>query len=500
MKKFLLFLFVIVLFTVLGLGIFLAAFDADRYRPQVVSQLERFLGRPVALERISLGWRNGVALQLRSLAVYEGREAAGEPLLQMESAGALVRLAPLLRKEVEISSIVLSGPRIHLARDVQGQINLAGLAAAVSPAASRQVGGEAPPGAARQTAPVAAGPVSLKIASLRIENGVLHWTDATTRPPTELWIKRLDVIVDHIVPGEPMDIEASGAFAGESPNAHLSGRLMLPDASHPGSLERVRLMVEGVPLETVMPPVPAGEPRLRGALTVALQGSASTLDPAALIRAASGSGQVKWDNPVVANLNVLRVIFEKLSMIPGLVQRLEARLPETYQAKLAVKDTVLEPVDLSVNLEGGLLRFHDVNVRTDTFGVSGSGTIGLDGAVNVTSILRIEPAFSSALIRSVNELQALTNAQGEMEIPVAFQGQAPRITPLPDLQYVASKVLVTKAVDLIGEWLKKRAPAEGEPGAADNTSPPSGNLLGQFLRRALGPDDSTEAPPASSQP
>ena len=500
MKKALLFVVATVFLVILGLGIFIATFDADRYRPQLVSQLERSLGRPVKLDRVSLGWRNGIALQLSGLTIAEGERASREPLLQMESAGALVRLGPLLHKEVQVSSVVLRKPRIHLVRDAQGNVNLTGLAAAASPSAAHSDVSGGRVGASSQTASAGEGHILFQVASLRIEEGALHWTDAMTHPPTDLWVKRLNVTVDHIAPGEPMDVEASGALAGETPNIHLSGRLTVPREPQPGSLERMRLTIENLPLETIMPPASPGEPQLHGKLSMTLEGSAPTLELATLTRAISANGRVQWAEPVVTNLNVLRLVFEKFSMIPGLVQTLEARLPETYQAKLAARDTVLEPINLSATLEGGLLKFHDVSVRTDTFGISGSGTISLDGMVDVPSVLRIEPAFSAALIRSVKELQALTNAREEMEIPVLFQGHAPRIVPVPDLRYVASKVIVTKAADLIGEFLNKHAPSDGEQTGADQNGSPSGGILGQFLQRALGSDSSPDGSPPSSQP
>jgi hypothetical protein len=146
----------------------------------------------------------------------------------------------------------------------------------------------------------------------------------------------------------------------------------------------------------------------------------------------------------------------------GLTQTLQARLPQDYQAKFAAKDTLLSPIDLSVRVDSGLLRFDELELSTDTFHIAGSGSVGLDGAVQIRSVLRIEPELSSAIIRSVNELQALSNADGEMAIPLMIQGQASRLTLLPDLNYIASKVAVTKAIDLIGDLLRKKIAPEPE--------------------------------------
>lgn len=479
---------------VLAVGVSLMTFDADRFRPLVVGHLERALGEPVRLDHLGLGWRQGIALRLDGFAIGDGAAAGREPLLHVDSASAFVHPLALLRKEVRVSSMVLESPRIHVSRDAQGRSNVLGIAVAAGPAA-----------ASGDTVAVGEAAVSFNIQSLRIEDGALHWTDAMARPPTELWLKQLDVTATNIAPGQPMDVDVSGALAGETPNLRLSGRLTLPRpqggaGSAPalvaggtgrpglaaeGSLERMQLTIERLPLEDVLPAVPPGEPQLRGQLTVTVQGSAATLDPARWTQGLSGSGRVKVHEPVVANLNVLRAVFEKFAMIPGLVETLQARLPADYQVRLAARDTVLGPIDLSMTLDAGAMRFDDLAVQTDTFGMSGTGRVGLDGTIDLQATLRIEPAFSAALIRSVNELQALTNAKGEMEIPLIIRGQAPRVAVLPDVQYVASKVLVTKAVDLLGGLLRTQQQAPSGEAATDQADGPEGELLGQVLQRVL---------------
>ncbi len=474
MKRLLVVLGLLIVLAILGFGVFLATFDADRYRPLLVSKLQAALERPVRLQRLSLRWRGGVAVTLRGLAIEQDARAGGEPLVQMESATAIVRVLPLLSKEVRIVSVILTRPRVHVSRDAEGRVNLLGLAALAGPSAA-----SGRTQAAGETA------VSFNVGSVRIGEGTLHWTDAMTTPPTDLWLKALDVTVTHRAPGEPMDVSLRGAFAGERQNLKLSGRVTPPGAGQAGSIERMTLTMERVPLELLLPPAPASSPQLRGVLTVKLQGSASTLDGTQLARSISGDGEVQLAEPVIANLNLLRAVFEKFSMIPGLVEKLEAGLPPEDQAKLAARDTTFAPITLSVRCESGTLRFDDLRLRTDAFGLSGSGTVGVDGAINIRARLRIEPSLSAALVKSVKELQALTDAEGAMEIPVAIQGLATQVAVVPDLRYVASKVLVTKAVDLLGELMQRRQPAaEGAP-PAGQPEPTNGDLLGQLLKRAL---------------
>lgn len=465
MRRFLLVIGLIVGLVIFGLVVFLVTFDADRYRPQVVSRLEKALGRPVKLSRLSLGWHGGIAIQLQGLAIYDHAASESEPLIQVESASAVVRLAPLLRKELQVASVVLTQPQITATRDAQGRINLLGLAAAASPI-----------GASGRTTTVGRQAVSVNIDSLSMTQGILHWSDALTRPPMDVWIRRLDVIIKPLIPGRPMDINVKGALQGEIPNLQLSGQLTLPTSTEPGSVARLRFSLDDVSLEQILPPVPPTQPQARGVVTMRLQGDVGTLEQTQLLRSVSGHGTLAVKHPVIVNLNLLRAVFERLSMLPGLLETLEARLPPAYREKFQASDTILAPFNSSVEMEQGVVRFNELQVRTETFGLVGTGRFGPNGMLDVRSTLRIDAPLSAALIRSVEELHALTNSAGELELPLTIHGQLPRLAILPDLQYVASKLLATKAQDLLGSFLnraleKKRTPSDGATDTVPSATP-----------------------------
>ena len=220
------------------------------------------------------------------------------------------------------------------------------------------------------------------------------------------------------------------------------------------------------------------------------------------------TGTLQLQDGRIINLNILRELFTKLSMIPGLVERLQSRLPEDYRAKLDSRDTPLRAIELPIDLGSGAFRLQHVDVGTDTFSFSGTGTIQLRGATAFQGVARIDKTFSAAIIQSVSELQQLTNAAGELEIPLAIQGQGARIAVMPDLNYIASKVLVNKVADVLDRLLDRGENAEAQPpatssqdGAAPASTPqpdPLEQLLHRAIQRHLQPQES--APQSSPQP
>ena len=527
-----------------GVAICLATFNADRYRPLVVKQLESALGRPVQLAHLSLGWRGGIALELKQLAI-SSKAATTEPAVQVETLSAVVRLLPLLRKEVQVSSITLIRPRVQVRRDAQGNVDLLGLA-------------------------VVAGPASLNIASLKVEEGSLHWTDAMASPPVDLWVTSLDATLKNVSLTRPIEFQLRLAAFSDGQNLHLRGRLQMPTKDRAGLLEGVRLEtdfnrlnvaqltqalpavkeaglrelagnlvvsidragldpqglgqlaarvrlsggrlvlarlgspIEGVTVEALaqrgrvdlrrgaatfaggtiaatgtmeqlktqpraslhvtidklaldalLPTPGPDEPQLRGRLSASFHGTGQGLAIPQLTQTLSGEGHLAISDGVIANLNVLREVFRRLSIFPGLVETLQARLPESSQAKLAARDTVLQPIEVSVIARNGALAFDHLRVATDSFELNGAGRVGFDGTFMCQSMLQIDPALSAAIIKSVKELQPLTDTGGRLQLPVVIQGSLPRVAVLPDVQAVASRLVATKAEELFGTLLEK---------------------------------------------
>lgn len=355
MKKFFIILGILLGLMVLGFAIFFATFDLDRYRGTVVERLSAALGKPVQIERISLGWSGGLAFQAQGVSVY--------PELSAKRMNLWVPLKPLIQSVLkgrwEPSELVAS--------------------------------------------------FRLKVEEIRL--------NAFKSP-----IDSIQVTVGNLV-------------LGRRPEATFS------------------FTVENLPLEAILPDSDASEPHLEGKLSASFQGAASGSTPEEMKRTLTGQGKLQLSEARIVHLNLLRAAFQPIAILPGLMEILQSRLPPNYQEKLAAEDTVLEPVDLGFKVENGALSFDDFRLATDSLELVGAGRLGLDGKLSCRVTLRMETALSAAFIRSVEELRALTNAEGQLELPATVEGTLPRVMVLPDLQYVATHLATSVAEGLIGGLL-----------------------------------------------
>ena len=607
---------------IVGVTVFLATFDVDRYRPLLVTQLESALGKPVHLERLSLGWRGGIAVELQGLAVYPDASKQGEPAAAIERVIAVVRLLPLLRREVRVASVVVQRPTIRVRREPSGAVNVVGLAVVGAPAA-----------ASGKSANIGGSPVALDISALCIEDGTIHVTDAMANPPLAIQLRNVDVVLKNTPPmGGVFYVDIRVAAFSKTQNLTLKGRLRLPARDHPGELEDVKAETDlgrldlqelaqafpaakalgpqaglvpppapspkggsatadrptgpaagggmagrvivtvdravldpkvltrlaarvqvsqgrvvttqlGSPIEEVTVDIVAAkdridlkqasariagggltvvgtiesldttpassfkvrlerwaldslfarvgpdEPQLRGRLDADFEGRAQGLAWPQISRTLTGQGRVNVQEARIERLNILREVFQRLSILPGLMQSLQAKLPASYQAKLTARDTVLEPIDLAVTARDGALAFARLQLATDSFQLEGAGRLGLDGVLSCPSLLHVDPELSAAIIRSVAELAPLADAQGRLELPVVIQGTLPRVVVLPDVQYVASRVVATKAQELLGGLLERAlerrdgSPANAPP-SSESPAPPSSTR--QLLEQLIG--------------
>lgn len=248
MKKLVLVLLAVVLVAAAALGIFIATFDANRYRSLVVEKASQALGAPVELGRLSLTWKNGVAVRVQNFAVYTDETKKTKSLL-LPDASLVVRLMPLLKKEVRIVSVSLTDPAVRLVKGADGSIKLPGanIPSASSPSA---------PGASKDAG---ASSMLLSVGSFAMKNGRVDFTDESPANPFFVSVRQIDVKVKNFSLTKPFAFDASAAAFSAKQNLHVEGLVRLPSGPQKGYAEKVsfRTGLADWDLEALSKAVPA---------------------------------------------------------------------------------------------------------------------------------------------------------------------------------------------------------------------------------------------------
>jgi hypothetical protein len=274
-----------------------------------------------------------------------------------------------------------------------------------------------------------------------------------------------------------------------------------------------------ISLERAIPEIPGNAVRLTGILGGTFAAKTRGLKMPDIANAANGQGKVTVRGPVIKNMNVLKEVFDRMSMIPGLVERLMKNLSPEYQKQLTETDTPLQDIAQDIVIQNGTVVLRNVSAATKNFAVTGIAQVTADGFLTAQMMLTIDPQLSEAFMRRVAELQYLADKNGSIQIPLKIQGPLGKPTIMPDLQYVASKLAVNKAAELIGGLFEKKqnknqvpqssstgqgnAPVQQE--APTTSTPqkktsPEAEILNTVLGSLFGSDSSQQKSSAADNP
>lgn len=226
-KKIIIFLSVLIVLIAGGIAVFIATFDIDRYRPLLFEQLEKALGSPVRLDKISLAWRNGIAVELAGFKIYKDARSMDKPVAALDRASAKLHVGPLLQKKIDVSTLTLVHPQLRIIREADGVVRVNGISAAAA-------GSRAKPSAKSAAAPDLL--KDLNIGVIKIESGELGFFDQMARPPARFDIHDLDVLVKNVSLSKPIDFQVKAGVFSRAQNVQAKGRLRVPSLSGPYEL------------------------------------------------------------------------------------------------------------------------------------------------------------------------------------------------------------------------------------------------------------------------
>lgn len=167
------------------------------------------------------------------------------------------------------------------------------------------------------------------------------------------------------------------------------------------------------------------------------------------LRTLTAKGDVKLNDVVLDNMNVLRVALDKLSMLPGLVQKLQYNLPEKYKQILDKTSTEFRPMAAGFEIKEARIFFNKLMVESEAFYLTSKGSVGFNGDLEISSILFIPKDLSDAFINVVPELGFLKDSKGNITMPLDIKGKLPDISVMPNLDYVIQKLAVLKGREIL---------------------------------------------------
>ncbi len=89
-----------------------AALDPDSYKEEIAKQIETAIGRKVYVGKASVKFSKGIGINLSPVTILE--EGGQKEIFHADSITTLVKIAPLLKREIQIKKVVLNQPVFHV--------------------------------------------------------------------------------------------------------------------------------------------------------------------------------------------------------------------------------------------------------------------------------------------------------------------------------------------------------------------------------------------------
>ncbi len=200
--KIILWLVGVIVVLVLGLAILLPQFiDPNDYKQEIAGLVKKQTGRDVTIAGdLKLSVFPWLGIETGELALSNAPAFGDEPMLTVKRMDIKVKLLPLLRQELQVDTVVLDDPMVHLIIDPKGRTNWDDLAGgAVEPADKDK------PGAAL---------AALAVQGVKIKNGRIRWEDR--KAGSVYMVSALDLNTGKILAGKPVQATAKFDFKDRS--------------------------------------------------------------------------------------------------------------------------------------------------------------------------------------------------------------------------------------------------------------------------------------------
>ena len=188
-------------------------FDPNDYKDEIKSLVEKETGRSWNLSGdIGLSIFPWLGFDLGPLTLGNAPGFAPDAFLKAERTRVHVALLPLLRKEVQMDTVAMTGLVVNLARDPAGKTNWDDLLAKTGDAKESK---EAQPPAGLKEAHPPAGLAAVALGGIDLREAEVTWDD---RQKKERYaIRGLNLKTDAIKPGEPVDLELRFSLVATAP-------------------------------------------------------------------------------------------------------------------------------------------------------------------------------------------------------------------------------------------------------------------------------------------
>lgn len=178
-------------------------------------------------------------------------------------------------------------------------------------------------------------------------------------------------------------------------------------------------------------------------------------DPATLVPNLKGKSVVEIKEARLKDINILKMVLDKLAFVPNLAKTLEENLPERFKEKLKNKDTIVTALKITNIVDNGSILIQPFEMEADGFLFSGNGSVGLDQSYGLEGSFIIPQDLALKIIETVPEMEILVDSNKQIKFPLKIIGKGASVSFFPDVKSIGTAVIKKKAEEELGKVLDK---------------------------------------------
>lgn len=201
----------VLLLAVIGIGIFMATFDANQYKKDLSELVKQQTGRELSFSGdIGLTLYPALGMNLGSMEFSNAKGFGNQPMLAVKKASVSVNVLSLLAFSPKIDQLVLDGLTVDLQKNKQGKTNWDDLVASEQPSPATTKKSSEPADT------TSAEPMTLTGAfgGLNITRANLTWTDATAGAKYQ--VSDLSLVTGEIKPDRPFALQLQTRLSSQN--------------------------------------------------------------------------------------------------------------------------------------------------------------------------------------------------------------------------------------------------------------------------------------------
>ncbi|MFT7414120.1 MAG: AsmA protein [Methylophagaceae bacterium] len=186
--------------------------DPNDYKQEISSQVEKVTGRTLTLDGdIKLSVFPWIALELGPLSLSNAAGFKSESFAKVQAAQIRIKLMPLLKKQLEMDTVILDGLVLNLEKNKTGKTNWDDL---VTKSESSTNSSKRADVSSDDDAPALA---AISVAGVKLTNANILWSDAATAENYQL--QNFNLNTAPLIPGKPTALDMKFDVASTKPQA-----------------------------------------------------------------------------------------------------------------------------------------------------------------------------------------------------------------------------------------------------------------------------------------